>query len=161
MDDVGHPRRRRSRGAGTTTVLLAVGAPLAVVIALATTPFAPQSHAWVTTIAMTAVLLGGGAGLIVAVRTLVLVPGPDPHQQASALDHGDTTGQSLLMTFFATVVIAAPTAVLLAVGAATHTTITVWSAIAVGSRRARRRCGSAAVSPPATSSGAAPNCSNE
>ncbi|MEV0643652.1 hypothetical protein AB0I28_00165 [Phytomonospora sp. NPDC050363] len=80
--------------------------------------------------------LGAGAGLLVWIAVVGLVPGPDPHRSKhSPLDHGDVTGQSLLMFLLTSVAILPALGVALAghlLGQAALTWASVPVAIVVG-----------------------------
>lgn len=117
---------------GRPLAWLTVFAPLSLTLGVATTAFAPQADAWAPMLAVTVVFLSGGAGLVVAVGTIVLVPGADARRLAdSPLDHGDTTGQAIL-TFLATIVIAAPTGIVAYLGERGEDHTLRWAAVPVG-----------------------------
>lgn len=126
------PGAARDDVRGRQVAWLTVFAPITLTLGVATTAFAPQSDAWAPMLALTAVLLGGGAGLVVAVGTFLLVPGADPRRAAdSPLDQSDTTGQAII-TFAATIIVAAPTGIVAYLAERADDNPLRWAAVAVG-----------------------------
>lgn len=76
--------------------------------------------------------LGGGAGLLVWISVVSLVPGPDPHRSKnSPLDHGDVTGQSFLM-FFPTVAAVLPALGVALAGQLLDRPLLLWASVPTG-----------------------------
>jgi hypothetical protein len=105
--------------------------PISLTITVAFTVLSGLSWAWPWALAMVASFLGGGAGLLVLVGVTQLAVSPDPLRRTSSLDHGDTTGQSIVM-IFAGLLAAAPVLGVLVAGAATENEFLEWAGVAVG-----------------------------
>jgi hypothetical protein len=125
------PGVERHEVRGRQWAWVAIFGPVTLAITVAFTLLSGQTSVWPWVLAVTASLLGGGAGLVVFVAVTQLAPGPDPRRRASALDHGDTTGQGIL-TVFAGLLPAAPAAAVLLAGEAIDSEALRWAGVPVG-----------------------------
>jgi ABC-2 type transport system permease protein len=126
------PRATRADVLGRQVAWLAVFGLMSLVLGAIATGFAPQDQAWPAMAALTTVMVLGAAGVIVALGTMLLVPGPDPRRRAdSPLDRGNTAGPAIL-AFFLTIVLAAPTGGVLYLAAAWEQPELAWAATLVG-----------------------------
>jgi ABC-2 type transport system permease protein len=117
---------------GRQLAWLAVFGPMTIVLTIAGTIASGQADLWPWALATSGALLGGGAGLLPLVAIDQLVPGPDPREHKDApLEHGDLTGQAIVMMLLAlgTALPAVATGIL---GAALDSAALRWLGVPVG-----------------------------
>lgn len=107
-------------------------APVALALTVAGTVLGGGAWTWPWALALSAALLGGGAGLIAYASVVFLVPGPEPARRGgNPLDAGNIFGQVLAMLVVVPVT-ALPAAGVALLGDRTGSRLLSWSAVAVG-----------------------------